>query len=714
MEPLCSINFRLVLTKIIARLFNFTTFTKDVSLQTNFSLDVTLLPALSAQIVVTSKNTYMNLADITESLDTLTGIADASSQGVVTGEQLEHRSFLRPGEVAETVPGVIVSQHSGEGKANQYYLRGFNLDHGTDLAISVNDIPVNFPTHAHGQGYADLNFLIPELISAVQFQKGPYDSAQGDFSSVGSIKVRYANFLKNGIAEATGGNQGYARGLLASSFRLGSGNFLYGLELSHNDGPWINPDDFRKINGIIRYSAGDSQNAFRITGMGYRGEWNSTDQVAERATDSGLIDRFGAIDPTDGGETHRYSLSAEWQHTWESSITQASAYLLDYKLNLFSNFTYYLDDPIHGDQFEQADDRTVAGFQAKQHWGWNLFGNESWNEAGIQFRNDSIDNVGLYHTQARQRLSTTRQDSVGERSVGLYYENHTQWSDWFRTIAGIRGDVFHFDVHSNIAENSGTESASKASPRASLIFGPWKNTEYYFNFGYGYHSNDARGTTITLDPVTLEPAQRVDPLVRVKGYEFGIRTNFVKGFEGTAALWHLDSDSELLFVGDAGITEASYPSRRTGIELTLDYRPLSWLKFETDLAFSHARFSNFDPAGNKIPGAPDAIVSLNTFIENIHNFFGSVGWRYFGPRPLIEDNSVRSKSSSLISTKVGYQIAKKWNVALDIFNLLNSKASDIDYFYTSRLPGEPSDGIDDIHTHPIEPRSFRLSLSWLY
>jgi outer membrane receptor protein involved in Fe transport len=702
--------------KVMVTLFNFSTFQENVLVESgkNVNLDVILVPSLSAQIVVTGKNTYSSPSDMSGSLDTLSGIADASSQGVVSGKQLDRKPFLRPGEVAESVPGVIVSQHSGEGKANQYYLRGFNLDHGTDLAISVNDIPVNNPTHGHGQGYADLNFLIPELISAVQYQKGPYDSTQGDFASVGSIKIRYVNFLEKGIARGTAGNQDYERGLIASSFQLGGGNLLYGLELSHNDGPWVNPDDFKKINGILRYSTGDAQNAFSITGMGYHGEWNSTDQVAARAIDTGLIDRFGAIDATDGGETHRYSLSTEWQHTWSNSVTQASAYLLDYKLNLFSNFTYFLDDPVNGDQFEQADDRTVAGFQAKQHWSWSLFGHDVLNEGGVQFRYDDIGNVGLYHTRARQRLSTTRQDSVAERSLGFYYENHIQWNEWLRSIAGIRADFFDFDVESNIAQNSGNADDSKASPRASLIFGPWNNTEYYFNFGFGYHSNDARGTTITVDPVTLEPAEKVDPLVRVKGYEVGARTNLLKGLEGTVALWQLDSDSELLFVGDAGITEASRPSLRYGIEMTLDYRVAPWLKFETDLAFSHARFSDFDPAGDRIPGAPNAVIALDAEIDNIHNFFGNVGVRYFGSRPLIEDNSVRSDSSTLVNSRIGYKIAKSFHLALDIFNLFDAEDSDIDYFYTSRLPGEPEEGIDDMHTHPVEPRAFRVSLTWQY
>jgi hypothetical protein len=702
--------------RVSIRLFNFTTFTTEVSAVAGSpsTLDVSLVPSLNAQIIVTGKDTYASLADIAGTLDTLTGIADAASQGVVTGEQLESKQFLRPGAIAETVPGVIVSQHSGEGKANQYYLRGFNLDHGTDLAISVNNIPVNFPTHGHGQGYADLNFLIPELISAVQYQKGPYDPSVGDFASVGSMKIRYVNFLDKGIAKGTGGDQGYARGLVASSFSIRSGSLLYGLELSGNDGPWINPDDFQKVNGILRYSIGNSRNAFSVTGMGYHGEWNSTDQVAKRAIDSGLIDRFGAIDPTDGGQSHRYSLSAEWQRTWSSSVTQASAYLLDYKLNLFSNFTYYLDDPVNGDQFEQADDRTVSGFQVQQNWAMSVLGRDSFNQAGVQFRNDNIENVGLYHTKAKQRLSTTREDSVVERSIGLYFENRTYWTEWFRTIAGIRADIFHFDVSSNIAFNSGNESDSKVSPRAAAIFGPWRNTEYYLNFGYGYHSNDARGTTITVDPLTFEPAEKVDPLVRVKGYEAGFRTNFLKGFEGTVALWLLDSDSELLFVGDAGVTEASRPSRRKGIELTLDYRPVHWLKLETDLAFSRARFSDFDPAGNRIPGAPETVVSLNVSMNDYHNFFGGIGWKYFGSRPLIEDNSARSDSSSLASAKIGYRISKRWDVSLDVLNLFNTNASDIDYFYTSRLLGESDTGIDDIHTHPVEPRAFRISLIWLY
>ncbi|PYQ69452.1 MAG: TonB-dependent receptor, partial [Acidobacteria bacterium] len=324
-------------------------------------LDVVLHFAVNADVTVTAKRTFTNLADVQHPEQDLVGIAQSASQGAIVARQLDERPLMRDGEVLEAVPGVIVTQHSGEGKANQYFLRGFNLDHGTDFATAVSGIPVNMPTHAHGQGYSDLNFLIPELITGVQFSKGPYYADQGDFATAGSSNINYATVLDRPIVHVEAGGEGYARALAAASPQVGSGHLVAALEVAHNDGPWVHPDDFQKVNGVWRYSQGDVINGWAVTAMGYHGRWNSTDQVAQRAIASGAIDRLGAIDPTDGGRTYRYSGSLDWQHGSSHTLTKITAYSLGYDLDLFSNFTYYLNDPVHGDQIEQADHRFVAG-----------------------------------------------------------------------------------------------------------------------------------------------------------------------------------------------------------------------------------------------------------------------------------------------------------------------------------------------------------------
>ncbi len=641
----------------------------------------------------------------------LVGEADSANVGTVTRKQLEARTVYRPGELLETTPGLVVSQHSGEGKANQFYLRGFNLDHGTDLRTTVDGMLVNQRSHGHGQGWTDLNFMIPELATGLQYKKGPYYAEEGDFSSAGAISIGYADKLPSGIATAGVGTNGFRRALLADSPTFGNGHLLYAIELMHNDGPFVHPDDYRKINSVLRYSQGTAANGFNVTAMAYKGKWNATDQITARAIDSGLISsRFDAIDPTDGGESHRYSLSTAWQRTDATSSTKINAYVIAWQLNLFSNFTYFLDDPVNGDQFNQPDRRTTSAMNASHTWQMSLAGKESENTVGIQLQNDNIFN-GLFSTKAREQLSVTRRDHTVESSAALYFNNATQWSDKFRTVAGVREDIYRFDVNSNLGANSGKVDASITSPKLSLIFGPWAKTEYYVNLGSGFHSNDARGTTTTIDPKTGSPADKVTPLVRSKGYEVGVRTGFIPGLQSSLSLYRLDFDSELIFVGDAGTTEAGRPSSRTGFEFANYYQPTPWLTIDADVAFAKARFRDDRPIGDRIPGAVEGVASLSLTLDNLGPFFGGLQFRYFGPRPLIEDNSVRSKSTSTFNGRIGYKIGKQIRVELEGFNLFNKRASAIDYYYTSRLPDEPAAGIADVHFHPIESRSFRLALS---
>ena len=348
----------------------------------------------------------LDTVEVTDSADNLIGSADSSTEGTVTQKQLEDRPILRTGELLEAVPGLIISQHSGEGKANQYYLRGINLDHGTDFATTVDGMPVNMPTHAHGQGYSDLNFVMPELLSGVQYKKGPYYADEGDFSAVGAAHMDYVNELKQNIGLLTIGTDGYQRGFAAVSHDLFKGKLLVGLELMHNDGPWQNPDDYRKINALVRYSQQIGQNDFTIDAMAYYGKWNATNQTADRAISEGLVPYFGTLDPTDQGSSYRYSLSGQWQHTGESSITKASAYVIDYGMDLYNDFTYFLEDPGYGDQFHQKDRRIITGLKASQTWMDKLLGHDMDNTIGLQIRNDNIAPVALYSTDSTNYVAT--------------------------------------------------------------------------------------------------------------------------------------------------------------------------------------------------------------------------------------------------------------------------------------------------------------------
>jgi len=634
----------------------------------------------------------------------------AASARVITGAEINAVPFLRPGEALEAVPGLVVTQHSGEGKANQYFLRGFNLDHGTDLAITVDGMPVNMPTHGHGQGYADVNFLIPELISTMTVRKGPYFADVGDFGSAGALSIEYLRALPKNLAEVSVGSFGYRRLLGAGSTRVGDGTLLAAFEGSTYNGPWEVPDNVRKLNGVLRYSQGTLTDGFSLTGMAYANRWTSTDQVAQRAIDQGLIGTYGTLDPTDGGIASRYSLSGKFAQSSALSQTDINAYAIRSSLQLYNNFTYFLDDPVNGDQFNQHDRRTVLGLNGTQRFDYRFAGLPVETRVGLQTRSDTI-NVGLNKTYQRDWLSTVRADDVSEQSLGVWTDTSVRWTDWLRTTAGVRQDVFTGRVISDNPANSGNASASMTSPKAGIVLGPWIGTEFYGNAGTGLHSNDIRGATITVDPNTGDPVSRVPLLVRSKGAELGIRNRSVPGLTTSLAVFVLDFDSELLFVGDAGTTEASRPSRRVGVEWTSQYKPVPWLGFDLDIAYTRARFTDFDAAGDFIPGAPAWVASTGLTLGGERGWFGALKGRYFGPRPLIEDDSVRSLSSLIFNARAGYRFDNGVRVQLDVLNLFNAKTNQIEYYYLSRLPGEPLGGVGDRHVHPVEPLALRLTLA---
>ena len=658
--------------------------------------------------------------DIRARAEDLSGVAQAASEGLVSAERLAMVPLLRPAEVLEMVPGLLVTQHAGDGKANQYFLRGFNLDHGTDFATFVAGVPVNMPSHAHGQGYTDLNFLIPELVQQVRYRKGPYFAEDGDFSSAGSARIDLRRSLDLGLAQVTAGPGGYVRTLLADSPKSrpdAVGQWLYGVELFQNDGPWTVPENYRKRNGVLRYSEGTAAQGWSITAMAYQGRWTSTDQVPQRALDSGRIGRYDSLDPTTGGTTQRYSLSGEWTQLQDGVHSKTRLWALQSTLDLWSNFSYCLSDanpacPV-GDQFQQSERRTAAGGEHSRHWASTWQGLDVRHAWGVQARADDVAPISLYRTHQRERLGTVREDRVQQHSLGLWAESELRWTDWLRTTAGVRGDAYRFHVQSSLAANSGQAQDALLSPKLSMVLGPWRGMEVYANHGQGFHSNDARGTTQRVDPIDPSMSVRsVSPLVRTLGEEMGLRSEWLPGWKSTLALWQLRAASELLFVGDAGTTEPSRPSRRRGVEWNHFVALNRHWAIDADLAWSQARFTDADPAGPYIPGAASTTANLGLSWEGQGPWSGAMRVRYWGPRPLVEDNSWRSPAAAWVNLRVGYRTSEREQWTFDIYNLMDRKVDDIAYAYVSRFGGEDAQGLMDRHVHPAEPRTWRVR--WMH
>ena len=761
--------------------------------------------------------------------DDLIGIAESGSQGTVGATEIQDRPILRSGEVLETVPGLIVTQHAGGGKANQYFLRGFNLDHGTDIAIFLDDMPLNLPSHAHGEGYSDMNIVIPEFVKRVDFEKGPYYANVGNFGSAANAHVEFFKTLPENFLKLEGGTHTYGRAVFGTSQKLGSGNLLYGGEEYYYDGPWAHPDGFNKVNGLLTYSRGDDTKGASITSSAYRGKWNSSDQIPDAAQP--IVGIFGTLNPSDGGHSQRYNLQGEWHRQSNNSESSISAYLFYYDMNLFSDFTYYLVDSNKGDQFDQQDRRWVAGFDAHHTIFGTWLGRKISNTFGVQYRNDWINN-GLYRSENRARTAktdysatgasffpagsssgptcatfsnsdisleltlldgttamttvpnttcptlpaTTERDNFTDTIGSAYVENKIQWTRKFRSVLAARGDEQKFVVTSLAysadvnAANSGSATKFLPSPKTSLILGPWANTEFYLQGGFSFHSNDGRGATQQVEPVSPDspypdtPAAKIPPLVQTKGGEIGLRTTVVPHLQSTLSLWYLRSNSELMQDGDTGGTSASeQSSNRYGIEWANYYTPAEHWAFDFDIADSRAQFTQLDPGdaawsvqslpltatvttatggttkiydgagcpstapftpkpscvyvnwqqqgpgGKLVPEAVNLVISSGAALHDLKGLTSSLRLRYFGPRYLTSDGLYQSNQTVLFNADLGYRFSKKFHVTVEFLNMLNRKDADIDYAYVYQITPRAAPAFGRV-THPAEPFLVRFAL----
>ena len=630
------------------------------------------------------------------------GQTQAASEGTVGYDDLQNRPILRIGELAESVPGLIATQHSGGGKANQYFLRGFNLDHGTDFSVSWDGMPVNIRSHAHGQGYLDLNFMIPEFIERIDYSKGVYRADVGDFSAAGSARFKTYDSLERSFVTAEIGEDDYRRAVAGLSQEINEDTtLLLGGAYTHDDGPWELPEDLDRYKGFAKITHEGDEFTTRVSLFGFRSTWNGTDQIPLRAVESGQVGRFGYIDDDSGGRTWRYGLAV----SAESDDMHLEAYASRYALNLFSDATYFLDDPVNGDAIEQADRRWVFGAKASKDWDTRIGDMPTTITAGLDLRGDVAGQVALFHVADRERFATVRDDDLQEYSFEPWVEAETHLTDTLRLVLGLRESYYTGSVDSLLAANSGSHSDSLLQPKMSLAWLVSDSVELYASAGRGFHSNAIQGTVTREDPVSGEPAEAVPFLVKGDGAEAGARFDPLPGLKATVSAFVLDLGSELIFVGDAGTSEPSSGTRRYGVEGTVFYTLNDWLTVDAETALTHARFKN--EVDNYVPQSiPFMLAGGATF--NFHPVHAALRLRHFSSTPLIEDNSVRSEATTMVNGSVSYEFGPA-TATLSVFNIFDAKDADIQYYYASQMAGEP-DPVEDIMFHPALPREFRFSI----
>jgi len=623
----------------------------------------------------------------------------SSSEQLIPGKDFELRPQGRPADILRLVPGLIINQHQGGGKAEQYLIRGFDADHGTDLAIFVDGLPVNLRSHAHGQGYSDLHFLIPETVKFVDVLKGPYFPEYGDFDTAAVVNFVTKDFVEENTLSIAGGSFNTQRYVALLSPTRDQLKTFIALEGYRNDGPFDHPNGYLRFNAFAKATATlDEGMTLSAWASYYHGEWHASGEIPTRAVRSGLIERFGAIDPSQGGVTQRSNLNVDYR--WQVSDTQrltAHAYVSYYTLSLFNDFTFFLNDPVNGDMINQRDRRFVAGFDTAYEIRSRPFGTSLTTTGGFQYRIDTPD-VVLANATQRHQTSRTQDVSIVEQSWSPYLKLDLVPVDKVRLMTGARGDVFNYQgtqhVNTTGGDLNGNLTRARPNVKANLVLGPWAETEFFGNFGTGFHSNDARA-------VLANP--KLEALPTATGYEFGFRSRLLPRTEVFATYWFLNLASELVFVGDDGTTEPQGPTHREGIEFGLTVRPLDWLTLNG--SFTYTTHAEFTDTGGAIPLAPVWTGRFDATARLPWGFSTSLEMRHLGNRPADEDRTQTARGYTLFSWTGRYRY-KALEAFLSVENLTNTDWREAQFFFNSRLPGEPAGGVPDIHFTPGTPRSF--------
>jgi hypothetical protein len=708
-----------------------------------------------------SPNSGSSLQEITVTAQRLQllGTADTASEGIVDDQELQLAPQYRPGQLLETVPGLIVTLHSGEGKANQYLMRGYNLDHGTDLETSIDGMPINQPTHAHGQGYTDLNFMIPELADRLSFTKGPYYADVGDFGAVGSVHVDYRDTIDDQLS-ATAGTLSFQRIFGAETQAVGNGHILTAAEVQHYDGPFVTPDDARKENLVLRYSAGDDTNGWSLTGMIYHQIWTNTTDIPLRASSEGLVpNRFGTLDPSDGGHAWRSSVSFNLHEPAGAGKITASAFFIDSQLHIFNDFTQFLVNPVHGDQEDQFEHRDAIGGQLNYMLPVRIGSVDNVVSTGLLMRDDMLY-VGRLPSDAQVPLPDTEvppsfanEDQVYLFAGAAYVQATTHWTSRWRTVLGFREDYQHgtdVDYLATLHEeagpgyvgytNGGTARQALAQPKGSLIYTPLDTLEFYLSAGTGFHSADLRG--VNQDTSVDLGLPHTPLLAKQQGQEIGVRSHPAPNLAVTFAYYDLWQQSETIINPDVGEDVAGPPSRRYGYEVNVTYQISRHLELYGSYSGDHTHFTRpFDDGtghlGEYITDAPLATGALALYLTHLGPWSGGLNYRYLGNYPLssgpcaqsavLHDfgprytcaNSPTAAARAQVDGKgfgewnldVHYAWIEGWSAGLGIYNLLNTHAYAAEFWYVDRLQGEPAGGVADVHEHPLEPIMARLTVS---
>ncbi len=626
------------------------------------------------------------------------GNSVAASEGAVGGQDLSVRPLLRTAELLEAIPGMIAVQHSGSGKANQYFLRGFNLDHGTDFSLLIDEVPMNFRTHGHGQGYLDVGSLIPELVTRIDYRKGPYRADAGDFSLVGMASVTTADYFDQAFGIAEAGSFGWRRAVAGGSWEVGHTDLLLAAEAKRYDGPWQLPEQLRHQSVYLKATHDTDIGTLRASLSIYRADWRPTEQIPERAIGSLIADEFSSIDPNLAGYTNRNILSLRL----DSDRWRVSAHAQTYDWKLRSNFTFFLDDPVDGDEVQQVDHRRILGGRVERHFkpasDWRLW-------LGVEGRFDDIPTVGLYKSVGGVTVAPRGVFAVKERSAAAYAEAAWAPTDTVELFGGLRADRYRFDTRALEGADtwSGHVDDRLVSPKLGASWKPGDGIALYANWGRGFHSNDARGVT--------SPSSPAPGLVPGTGSELGARLER-EGLVFAASLWQMQVSSDLIYVGDSGAVEPAGATRRKGYELSANWRPRPWLNVDASWTGSHARFVDA-PGEDHVPGALESTGELGV-AAIFDGWNAALRVRHLGPHALVEDNSVRSPGTTQLNLRAAWTPRRadggRFELYGELLNVFDTRAKDVDYYYVSRLPGEPPEGVAGLHSRVVEPRSVRVGV----